>query len=198
MLTRRDIVGAGFTAILAGGFSGCASIKPPPDTYDISAPREFPGLRAGSRAQLLVVDPTALKALDSQSIVVKPSANAIEYLASSQWPDRLPKLVQARLVEAFENTGRVRAVAKPGDGLVIDYQIVSDIRAFEANIASSEAVIELSVKIVSDRTGRVVGTRILAHAVPLGGSSPAVVVDALNVAFDELARELVAWVLSKT
>ncbi|MEZ5800851.1 MAG: ABC-type transport auxiliary lipoprotein family protein [Nitratireductor sp.] len=89
------------------------------------------------------------------------SPTEIEYLAKSQWSDRLPKVVQARLIEAFENTGRVRAVSKPGEGLVIDYQIVTDIRAFQANVGagSRDAMVSLSVKLVSDRTGRWCGRR---------------------------------------
>ena len=189
-------------AFLVTGLSltACASLvpTPPSDTYDISAPTSFPGLKGGTPAQILILEPSALKILDSQDIVVKPDEAIVEYLSKSQWSDRLPKVVQARFVEALENTGRVKAVSKPGEGLVIDYQLVSDIRAFQANIGNSnqQAQVSVSVKLVSDRTGKVVRSRIFDESVPLASSTPINDVTALDTAFDKVARQLVAWIFA--
>ena len=168
----------------------------PPDTFDLTAPANVDNVAGSTRAQILIVEPSALKSLDSQNIVVKASPTEIEYLAKSQWSDRLPKVVQARLVEAFENTGKVRAVSKPGEGLVIDYQIVTDIRAFQANVGagSRDALVSLSVKLVSDRTGKVVRSRVFDVAVPLGSTGAVQIVDALNAAFERAASDIVRWV----
>ena len=166
------------------------------DIYDLRAPAEVREIKGKSRAQLLVVEPSALKTLDSPEIVVKTSPTQIQYLANSQWPDRLPRVVQARIVEALENTGRVKAVAKPGEGLVIDYQIVTDIRAFQANVGAGEqnAQVELSVKLVSDRTGMVVRSKVFEAAAPISGTDAQSVVNGLNAAFDAVARSMVKWV----
>jgi cholesterol transport system auxiliary component len=166
------------------------------DIYDLRAPAEVQEIKGKSRAQLLVVEPSALKTLDSPEIVVKTSPTQIQYLANSQWPDRLPRVVQARIVEALENTGRVKAVAKPGEGLVIDYQIVTDIRAFQANVGAGEqnAQVELSVKLVSDRTGMVVRSKVFEAAAPISGTDAQSVVNGLNAAFDAVARSMVKWV----
>ena len=176
--------------------AACQSGGVPPDTFDLTAPTNIENIRGSTRAQILIVEPSALKSLDSQNIVVKASPTEIEYLAKSQWSDRLPKVVQARLVEAFENTGRVRAVSKPGEGLVIDYQIVTDIRAFQANVGagSRDAMVSLSVKLVSDRTGKVVRSQVFDVSVPLGSTGPSQIVDALNAAFDRAASDIVRWV----
>ena len=192
---RMAATGAALAGLLA--IAGCAAFGKVVDVYDLGAPKSFPGLRQGTHAQLLVLEPSALKSLDAGEIVVKTSPTQIEYLARSQWPDRLPKVVQARIVEAFENTGRVRAVAKPGEGLVIDYQIVTDIRAFEAEIGAGlqDARVILSVKLVSDRTGKVVRTRVFEASVPLDSTASTAVVNGLNAAFDQIARDIVFWVL---
>ncbi|MEZ5872198.1 MAG: ABC-type transport auxiliary lipoprotein family protein [Nitratireductor sp.] len=181
-------------AVMLAGCQSAGSI--PPDTFDLTAPQGFDTMRGSTRAQILIVEPSALKSLDSQNILVKASPTEIEYLAKSQWSDRLPKVVQARLVEAFENTGRVRAVSKPGEGLVIDYQIVSDIRAFQANIGSgsNEARVSISVKLVSDRTGKVIRSEVFDVSVPLGSTGASQIVNALNAAFDRAARDIVRWV----
>jgi cholesterol transport system auxiliary component len=168
------------------------------DIYDLGAPADFSGLKSATKSQILVQEPSALKSLDAQDIVIKTSPTQIQYLARSQWPDRLPKVVQARLVEAFENTERVRAVSKPGEGLVIDYQIVTDIRAFQANIGGGqqEAQVSLSVKLVSDRTGKVLRAKVFDAQAPISGTDANAVVNGINSAFDSIARDLVKWVLA--
>jgi len=200
----RDRLGSGVAAVamafvLSGALSGCTSLVagPAPSTYDLTALDSVPGLRGGTRAQLLILEPSALKVLDSEQIVIKPSAAEVEYIARAQWTDRLPKVVQAKLVETFENTGRARAVAKPGEGLVIDYQLVSDIRAFEASLESGRvARVSISVKLVSDRTGKVVRTKVFSKSVPLGGTDGLAVATALDDAFDLVSAEIVKWTYS--
>lgn len=188
----------GGLALVAGLLLAACNTAAVIDIYDLGAPADFPGLKANSRSQILVLEPSALKSLDAQEIVIKTSPTQIEYLARSQWPDRLPKVVQARLVEAFENSKKVRAVSKPGEGLVIDYQIVTDIRAFQANIGAGEqaAVVSLSVKLVSDRTGKVLRSQVFEAQAPLSGTDAPAVVNGINAAFDVIARDLVKWVLS--
>lgn len=188
--------------VLAISLSACALITPPkapPETYDISAPRSFPGLRASTRAQVLIKSPTALKALDSQNIVVKPTPSVITYLGGAQWSDTLPRMLQTKLVETFENTGRAGAVAKPGDGLVIDYQVISAIRAFEVvvNGGSKQAIVELSVKLLNDRSGKVRRSKVFRATSRFSGSKNDDYVDALDRAFDTVASDLVVWVLNR-
>jgi cholesterol transport system auxiliary component len=78
---------------------------------------------------------------------------------------------------------------------MIDYQVVSDIRAFEAVIGSgvSEALVSISIKLVSDRTGKVVRSKVFTESVQLGGTAPLDIVIGLDAAFDKLARTFVAW-----
>jgi cholesterol transport system auxiliary component len=194
---------AGLRALLAGAaivaLSSCALIKPgeaPRDTFDISAPTSFSGVRGGSRAQILVKVPTALSSVDSDRIIVKPTPTVVTYLAGAQWADTVPRLVQAKLVESFENSGATRATAKPGDGLIIDYQLVSDVRRFE--VADGVATIELSIKLLTDRTGVVRETRIFRSSSRAAGDSADDIVSAFDRAFDEIARDVIGWVVSRT
>ncbi len=144
---------------------------------------------------MLITEPSALKSLDSEKIVIKPSPSTIEYLSKARWSDRLPKVIQAKLVETFENTGRAKAVGKPGDGLLIDYQIVSDLRAFELDLVTDTAKVALSVKLISDKSGRINRARIFTATITAFGNSNQEIIDSLDAAFDAVAVELVAWVL---
>jgi len=146
-------IGALAVVTLLSGCGGGLLSAPPPDTYGLSSAPAVSGQRAGNR-QILIGEPTALKALDSEKIVIRPSPSAIEYLANSQWSDRLPNIVQDKLVQAFENSGRIGGVGRPGDGLAIDYKIITAIRSFEIKAdAGEQAVVEISAKVLNDRNG---------------------------------------------
>jgi cholesterol transport system auxiliary component len=165
------------------------------DTFDLSSTPEIKGPSAKGR-QILVTEPTALKALDSEQVVIRLSGVEIQYLSKTRWGDRLPKLVQAKLVEAFENTGRVGGVGTPGQGLAIDFQIVTDIRAFqiEAN-GGTHANVEISVKLLNDRNGTVRAQKVFTGSAPVRGSSNRDYIAALDAAFAAVSADIVAWTL---
>lgn len=174
--------------------SGCGT-GPAPDTYDLTA--LSPAISAPARKrQVLVTEPSAVKALNSEQIVVRLGASEIQYLSKAQWADRLPKLVQARLVEALEGTGKLSGVGTPGQGLAIDDQIVSDIRAFEiVTGGSSVARVEISVKLLNDRNGTIRAQRSFSAEVPAGSGNPSFV-KALDKAFRSVTDEIVAWTVA--
>ena len=187
--------------VLPGGLAGCAALPgggpAPLDTYDLSAAAvEAAGPRR-ARTQILVAEPGALKALDGENVVVRPSAGSVEFLKGAQWADRLPRVVQARLVEALQATGRLGGVGKPGEGLAIDYQVVTEIRAFEVRMdGAPRAEVSLYVKLLNDRNGVVRAARGFTATSPLsGGGGNDAYVAALDRAFAQVARELVPWVL---
>ncbi len=146
--------------------------------------------------QILVPEPSALKALDSEQILVRVGGAEVQYLSKSQWSDKLPRMVQAKLVQAFENTGKLGGVGKPGQGLAIDYQIVTEIRAFEIDTVSRRAKVEISVKILNDKNGEVRTQKVFAAASPVssGATNPAFI-KALDAAFTAAAAEIVDWTL---
>ena len=185
---------------MLSALAGCAGglVKaPPPDTYGLSGAPMVEGQRSRNR-QILITEPAALKALDSEQIVIRPTPSSIEYLAKSQWSDRLPKIVQDKLVQAFENSGRVGGVGRPGDGLAIDYKIITSIRAFEIKVDGGEhAVVELSAKVLNDRNGVVVASKVFRSTAPVTGSGNAAYVQALDTAFEAVVRDLVGWTLSR-
>lgn len=167
------------------------------DTYDLRVPEVAETKARKSNVQILIAEPQALKALDSESIVVRTSGASIEYLAGSQWGDRLPKLVQARLVQAFENSGRFGGVGRPGEGLAIDYQVITDIRAFEIRAnGGNRAKVEISAKLLNDRNGTVAASKVFEAEVNAGSGTNGFV-PALDDVFSQVASQMVAWVASR-
>ncbi|MDS7597136.1 ABC-type transport auxiliary lipoprotein family protein [Agrobacterium tumefaciens] len=181
--------------LISALLAGCAG-SPKNDTFDLSvssaAVTQGPSLKS---RQLLIADPTALKALDSENIVVRLSGSEVQYLASSQWSDRLPRMVQSKLVQAFEDTGRLGGVGRPGQGLAIDYQVVTDIRAFEVDTVRNVANIEISIKLLNDRNGTVKAQEVFRAGARVSGAGNANFVKALDQAFAAATRDIVNWTL---
>jgi cholesterol transport system auxiliary component len=183
-----------FTVLL----TGCGAFRgPPPVTYDLAAPESIPQVNAGTAAQIMIPEPKAIKVLDSENIVVT-SGPTISYYPEAQWPDRLPKLFQARAIEAFEQSRRARAVGRPGEGLSIDYQVLIDIRSFAFDTYGSRGIgrVEVFAKLVNDRNGRVVANRKIVGEAPVGRDDAQDVVAGLNAAMDQVLVELVRWTVS--
>jgi cholesterol transport system auxiliary component len=183
-------------AALLISLSGCAALPgggpPPLDTFDLSATTV--SARAHSRRQILIAEPAALKALDSQNIVIRTGPRAIEYLKGAQWADRLPLVVQARLAETFQNAGAFAGVGKPGEGLAIDYQVITEIRTFGIRADMGEvAEVVLFVRLLNDRNGEVRAAKEFRASVPVSGSGNKAYVDALDAAFGQAAAEIVRW-----
>jgi cholesterol transport system auxiliary component len=180
--------------LVALALSACTSLLagPPSSIFDLTAPGEVQA--PGGALQLLVPEPTTVRALDTDRIAARPTPAQYAYLPGAVWSDRLPKLLQARLVETLQNSGHVRAAAVPGQGLLIDYQIVMDVRAFE--LTAEGAVADFAVRIMDDRNGRIMRSRVFRVVVPVQSSNPGVVVQALDYAMDQAYVDIVNWALS--
>jgi cholesterol transport system auxiliary component len=175
---------------LAGCFGGASN-----DTFSLSASPDVEGPSARNR-QILIPEPTALKALDSEQIVIRLSGVEIQYLSKARWSDRLPKMVQAKLIQAYENTGKLGGVGKPGEGLAIDFQVVTDIRAFQVETnGATQANIEIYAKLLNDRNGTVKAQRVFRATAPVDGAGNREYIAALDRAFSQVTSEIVEWTL---
>jgi cholesterol transport system auxiliary component len=165
----------------------------PPATYDLNAPETGFAHRSG-RGQLVVYEPTSTQPIDSTRIVIRTGAEAIAYLTGAQWSEPVPRLVQARLIESFENSRLLRAVGRPG--LVADYSLQTDIRHFEVDVARRAAFVEISAKILDVR-GRIVSTQVFSATVPAERDNGPTVTAALDTALAKVLRSIVDWTAPK-
>lgn len=176
--------------------SACASSKKL-DTFDLSSASPSVTSPRKQGRQILIAAPSALKALDGENVVVRSGPNSISFLKGAQWADRLPNIVQSRLIQAFESTRRLGGVGRPGDGLAIDYQVISEIRTFDIDASAGEtAVVELAIKILNDKNGTVRASRVFRSTSSVSGPGNESYVAALDRAFDSATGDIVTWTLS--
>lgn len=186
-MTRAPLIALILAAALSG--SGCvANIVGADDepnvTFDLVTPAAIDDVSASRGVQVLVAEPSTLATLASQRVVVRVGPREVQYLADARYSDTLTRLTQFKIKRALESSPGIGAAAIPGEGLAIDFQIITDIRAFEIRLGGGETVVagptpdplpratsayvSLTVKILNDRNGNVVAARVFDTQVPVG------------------------------
>lgn len=197
---RAGLARAGLMLPLALALGACSSgglgalIAPAPlETYDLSSPQPSGQIARGRT--ISIAEAIASRALDTDRILVKPKANEINYLAGAQWADRLPRLVQSRIVTTFEKGKAASSVSRPGEGIDATVRLLTEIRSFELDLSSASKVhVELTARLVGVRDGRVMAAEIFEAHVPVASSDPAVVVAGFDKAMSDVLLRLFGWV----
>ncbi len=194
MRLKRSIF-AVITASMIGGCSlGGMFGGSPPATFDLQAPST--GKIYGARSlQLTINPPVAIKTIDTEEVLVKSAGGRVSYFSGVAWADRLPKLFQARLVETFANSGAFRAILTNQDRIAGDLSLSIEIRDFQVEVrsGSSEAVIDVYVKLANERENAVVATRHFQERTTAGSEEIGAGVQALNMTFQKIAVAIVLW-----
>ncbi len=180
------------TLLLAASLGGCGG-GAAPLTFDLAALPAGGRTAAAGRA-IVVSEPVGIQPFEADLIIVRECAGSLSFLGGGQWADRLPRLIQTRIIQSLENSGRLRSVSRPGDKITADYQLISEIRAFDIQTATGEAVVDLSLKLVADGTGRVAAARIFTARVPVAAVDAASGARALDQALVTVLGDIVRWV----
>jgi cholesterol transport system auxiliary component len=186
---RRAAAAAAMTAIVAVG--ACSS--PPSPAFDLTAPRQRISGGGAVGGQIVVAEPAALQPYESERIVVKDAGGSISFLGGAQWADRLPRLLQAKIIQTFENASRIRAIGRPGDGSTGDYQLTTEIRSFQLDTAAGQTVVEISAKLINLTGGRIVAARVFSARLPVGSANPGEVTQGLDRALSTVLIDIVRW-----
>jgi phospholipid/cholesterol/gamma-HCH transport system substrate-binding protein len=165
---------------------------PPKITYDLHALPNPGPLGKAINAQWAIPEPTAIAMLETQRFLFWP---AQEYpgFAEAMWADALPKLIQARLIESFENYDIAHAPLRASDIGQIEFQLLIDVRRFRIAIELGPvAEIGLSARIV-DKNGKVLASRLFEEREQFANVVPAEAVAAFSEAFGRLAKNVIVW-----
>ena len=194
---RVDTILAGLERAMGGGSAKTAV----PKYYDLATPRSFPPSNKAEKSQLVVLEPTAVVALDTQRIIIDVGTGATAGTDNAQWSDTIPKLLQARIVQSFENSNYLGAVAPPIEGLTADYHLAIDVRSFQVSngldVTEQAAVrpmahVAFAAKILGDN-GRIVGSRTFDAVAPAPDLDAAAAAAAIDKAFVKAVTDLVVW-----
>ncbi len=186
---RIDAIMAGLEHMTGGG-----KAEKPKQVYDLTAPANLPALNRPPRGQLSVAEPTTINALDTQRMLGRSNDGEISVLGDAQWSDTLPKLIQEKVIQSFENAGLMSTVPASAERVKAAYQVLIDLRSFAiATGPEPVADVEFSAKIVAEN-GHIVGLRLFHATVPARATDTPAVAAALNEAFGKAVADLAAWV----
>jgi phospholipid/cholesterol/gamma-HCH transport system substrate-binding protein len=165
--------------------------------YSLSVATDLPS-PPGSKPdwQLIIPEPTTLLAFNTDKILTKPAPDESLPL-DARWSDSLPILLQAKLVETFENAGYADVVSRTIGDFASNYQLSLDIREFDVSTEGEpEAQIVVLAKLLSP-DGEIFASRKFETSEPAKGGEVRDYVDALSAASNKLQRALLEWATSE-
>jgi cholesterol transport system auxiliary component len=182
--------------------AGCSGIigpsGPPAQIYVLQ-----PQLSALSDApkvswQLVIGEPSTSESLDTLRIALI-RGQGLDYYANAQWTDSMPHLFQNLLVQAFETSGKIAAVAGSTEGVRADYVLGTEIRSFEAHYATENGAPTIVVDVVARLMGIdlrvVIATLFSHHEAPAARNDIPSVVSAFDQAVGATLEDIAAWTL---
>src|SRR6266576_5363488 len=183
---KLDSIIAGLEKMTGGG---AAAQK---ITYDLRAPQNLEPASKTIKGQLGIPEPTAVAMLETQRMLFSP-AKDVPGFADFLWADAIPKLLQARLIDSFENYDIAHAPLRVADIGQTDFQLLIDVRRFRiATNSEPAAEIGLSARIV-DKNGKVIASRLFEDSRKFEGIEPPAAVAAFNDAFGRVAKDMIVW-----
>lgn len=188
---------------LALPLAGCISLIDQPEPIDVYALRGQ-ALDTASLPSvpwsLTVIRPSSTAFLDSNRIAVRPEPNVLQVYKGANWADSLPDLVQAGIVQALENSGKIRSVSRQNSGVPAEVALLLDIRQFESvyaeDVKKPNAVIQIHAKVLEYPSNRVIAARTFAADVPSASKEIPDVVLAFESGLNTTIADIAAWTLA--
>ncbi len=148
---------------------------------------------------LVVARPIAGQALDSERIAVRPVSGEVQVYKGAIWSDDVADLLQTRLLQRFEDSGKILAVSRPGSGMRGQYQLQLELRSFDSiyKAASTppDANIEVRARLVAVANGEVIAARSFQQSHTASSEDITDVVAAFSQSLARINDEIVGWTL---
>jgi cholesterol transport system auxiliary component len=184
--------------LLLGGCQLIKAAEEPTDLYTITPKSTFEPDMPSVFWQLAVEVPNASAFLNTSRIAIAQSPTSSDYYAKTGWTDRAPLMVQTRIVDSFENSHKIIAVARESIGLRANYVLQSDLRNFEAMYFYGPqpiAHVRLVAKLVRMPDRQIIAVGSFERCVRARADKVPKVVQAFDQALGSVMKRLVAWTL---
>jgi cholesterol transport system auxiliary component len=199
LLNNMFLVGASALAL-----SGCGKdlIGPPEASPIYVVKPQFPAAPAGVKVPwaLSILHPEMTGALDSERIALFQADGSMDYYAKATYPDRLSPIVQHALLDGFEASGRIDAVATEEAALHADYDLAIDVKDFAAHYNAPDSVpsvtVSITVKLATAHGRAIVGSFSTVQTGSASVNSAAATAQALQQALGAAVKAIVDWALT--
>jgi cholesterol transport system auxiliary component len=196
---RLFLIGAASLTLSACG----ADLLGPPEAGPLYPLRPaFPAAAAGEKVNwaLSIMRPDVPGGLDTDRIALLQTDGTMDYYAKATYPDRLPAIIQRTVIEGFEASGRIGAIARAQDALHADYNLLVEVKDFQAvyKVADGlpQAVVAISAKLTTAHGRKIIGSLAVSKSVDAGANSTGAATQALSQALGQAVSEIVVWTLA--
>lgn len=214
-LFRRQACAWVTALIVAVGVTGCVDIPLPkndevPRLYVLTPKSTFPENLKKVDWQLLVDTPISPAGLNTARIALQDSPIELRYFNLASWTDFAPRMVQALIVESFENSKRIVSVGREQIGLRSDFVLKTELREFQAEYEERipENTIELgptatapfarvriNAKLVQMPQREIIAHHTFENRISAKANRMSDIIDAFDEALGKTLKSVVIWTL---
>ncbi|NOC82899.1 MULTISPECIES: ABC-type transport auxiliary lipoprotein family protein [unclassified Ruegeria] len=191
------------TFALVGGCAGLGTLKQaakPNDLYLLTPKSTFSSALPRIQKQIVVEEPTATAAVNTDQIAIQPTPFQVQYLPRARWVDRAPLIVQTLLIESFENSGKVAAVGRSTVGLRADYVIAPDLREFQGIVVADpengdkiRIEVRMNIKVIDEYDDKIIASNSFQENVVAASDQTSDLIKAFDLALGRAMRDSVEW-----
>jgi len=201
-------------AAMCVGFVACVELPgakdEPPRLYVLTPKSTFPKDLKPVDWQLLVDSPISPAGLNTARIALQDSPIELRYFQLANWTDFAPKMVQALVIESFENSGRIVSVGREQIGLRSDFVLKTELREFQAEYAqrlpdgtkalgpsapAPWARVRINVKLVRMPQREIIATQTFERRVRAKENTMSEIIGAFDTALGGTLKSIVVWTL---
>jgi len=191
-------------ALLAGFTLICScSILPKPEPFEVyrlpSAQSASTSHGTPQRWSLRLSKFQSSEALNSPNIAVIPQGDVISHYKGSRWSDPAPVLVRNRLLDGFQDDGRVPLLSTDDSIFQTDLELGGSLQAFQTEYqgTNASAVVRLDALLVRSYDQRILASRRFEVRQPLSDVQIPAVVAGFGQANDQLTAQVVNWAVEQ-
>ncbi|MEJ8561974.1 ABC-type transport auxiliary lipoprotein family protein [Yoonia sp. GPGPB17] len=198
-LTRRMFTLGIFALPGCTAISSLNEAAQPRDTFALQ-PINIAAEGRRSARSLLVLEPTASAAIDTDRILIRRDPLSVTYLPDARWADGAPQMLQSILVQSLAATGRIGFVGVQGAGPIPDTVLLTRIDDFGVDRqADGLFVVRIACELtlLRDRDQRVIDTRRFAQSGNVSDDAASTIAQGFQTQLDALLSDAVPWVLMR-
>ena len=184
-------------ALLPVLLAGCTLLpeREPQRVFALPSGNDIAASGPASTATLRIDAFSADAPLGGDRLLVMPTRDEYAAWAGVRWADAVPRLLQARLLEAFRRSGRLGGVVDDASRARSGAALTGHLTAFHLRLDGDtrRAVVRLDAQLIDESRRELLASRRFEATSAVSDATPEAAVQALGRASDALAESLIGW-----